>query len=102
MNLRIILFTAISGIFIPLNSAIASPDRYEYGFHWGGLNAICAAYKINTISTSDATMLLNSIVEMSNEGIKDTSLRNRFKNLVETDEGLKEAGCSRLIKPVSY
>ena len=45
MKFRIKLFAIISGIFIPLNSANAfSEAEYNYGFYWGGLNAICGAY----------------------------------------------------------
>ena len=99
MKFRIILFATISGIFIPLKSANAlSEAYYHYGFHWGGLNAICIAYSINKISDEDASMMLNAFVKMGNENIKDSKLKNRFNNLVKTDNGLKEYGCSKLIK----
>ena len=99
MKFRIKLFAIISGIFIPLNSANAfSEAEYNYGFYWGGLNAICGAYMIDAISGRDADMLLNSLVEMGNERIKDSKLKNRFNYLVETDENLKKNGCSKFIK----
>ena len=99
MKFRIKLFAIISGIFIPLNSANAfSEAEYSYGFYWGGLNAICGAYMIDAISDRDADMILNSLVKMGNEEIKDSKLKNRFNYLVKTDEGLKKAGCLKLIK----
>ncbi len=99
MKFRIKLFAIISGIFIPLNSANAfSIAEYDYGFYWGGLNAICGAYMIDAISDRNADMLLNSFVEMGNERIKDSKLKNRFNYLVKTDENLKKQGCSKLIK----
>ena len=99
MKFRIKLFAIISGIFIPLNSANAfSEAEYSYGFYWGGLNAICGAYMIDAISDRNADMLLNSFVEMGNERIKDSKLKNRFNYLVETDENLKKNGCLKLIK----
>ena len=99
MKFRIKLFAIISGIFIPLNSANAfSEAEYNYGFHWGGLNAICGAYMIDAISDRDADMMLNSLVKMGNEEIKDSKLKNRFNYLVKTDEDLKKEGCSKLIK----
>ena len=99
MKLRIKLFAIISGIFIPLNSANAfSEAEYSYGYYWGSLNAICGAYMIEAISERDADILLNSIVKMGNEEIKDSKLKNRFNYLVKTDENLKKEGCSKLIK----
>jgi len=99
MKFRIKLFAIISGIFIPLNSANAfSEAEYNYGFYWGGLNAICGAYMIDAISYRDADMLLNSLVKMGNEGIKDSKLKNRLNYLVKTDENFKQHGCSELIK----
>ena len=99
MKFRIKLFAIISGIFIPLNSANAfSIAEYDYGFYWGGLNAICGAYMIDAISDRDADMLLNSLVKMGNEEIKDSKLKNRFNYLVKTDKNLKKEGCSKLIK----
>ena len=99
MKFRIKLFAIISGIFIPLNSANAfSEADYSYGFYWGGLNAICGAYMINAISDRDADMILNSLVKMGNEEIKDSKLKNRFNYLVKTDETFKKSGCSKLIK----
>ena len=51
MKFRISLFATIYGIIIPLNSANAfSEAEYQYGFSWGSLNAICAAYYLNAIS----------------------------------------------------
>ena len=99
MNSRIILFATITGIFLPLKSANAfSKAEYEYGFSWGSLNAICAAYSLNAISDKNAEMMMNLIIEMGNENIKDSKLKNMFNNLVKTDNGLKETGCSKLIK----
>ena len=99
MKLRIKLLAIISGIFIPLNSANAfSEAEYNYGFYWGGLNAICGAYMIDAISDRDAGMMLNSLVKMGNKEIKDSNLKNRFNYLVKTDENLKKEGCSKLIK----
>ena len=99
MNFQIKLFAIISGIFIPLNSANAfSEAEYSYGFYWGGLNAICGAYMINAISDRDADMILNSLVKMGNEEIKDSKLKNRFNYLVKTDKNFKKEGCSKLIK----
>ena len=99
MKLRIKFFAIISGIFIPLNSANAfSIAEYDYGFYWGGLNAICGAYMIDAISDRNADMILNSLVKMGNEEIKDSKLKNRFNYLVKTDENLKKQGCSKLIK----
>ena len=99
MKFRIKLFAIISGIFIPLNSANAfSEAEYNYGFHRGGLNAICGAYMIDAISDRDAGMMLNSLVKMGNEEIKDSKLKNRFNYLVKTDVNLKKNGCSKLIK----
>ena len=99
MKFRIALFATISGIFIPFNSANAfSQAEYEYGFSWGGLNAICVAYYLNAISEKNAGMMINSIIEMSNQDIKDSKLKNKFNNLVKTDNSLKEMGCSKLIK----
>ena len=99
MKFRITLFATISGILIPLNSAHAfSEAEYQYGFSWGSLNAICAAYSLNAISDKNAGMMMNLIIEMGNEDIKDSKLKNKFNNLVKTDNGLKEMGCSKLIK----
>ena len=99
MNSRIIFLATITGIFLPLKSAKAfSEVEYEYGFSWGSLNAICAAYSLNAISDKNAGMMMNSIIEMSNQDIKDSKLKNKFNNLVKTDNGLKEMGCSKLIK----
>ena len=99
MRFRTILFATISGIFLPLNSANAySEASYLYGYYWGGLNAICASYAINAISEKNATMLLNSVVKMGNEEIKDSELKNRFNKLVKTANVLKKGGCSKLIK----
>ena len=99
MKFRIKLFAIISGIFIPLNSANAfSEAEYLYGFYWGGLNAICGAYMIDAISDRNADMILNSLVKMGNEEIKDSKLKNRFNYLVKTDKNLKKEGCSKLIK----
>ena len=99
MKFRIKLFAIISGIFIPLNSANAfSEAEYNYGFYWGGLNAICGAYMINAISDRDADMILNSLVKMGNEEIKDSKLKKRFNYLVKTEENFKKNGCSKLIK----
>ena len=99
MKYRIKFFVIIYGIFIPLNSANAfSEAEYYYGFYWGSLNAICGAYMINAISDRDAGMILNSLVKMGNEKIKNTKLKNRFNYLVKTDERLKKEGCSKLIK----
>ena len=103
MKFRINLFAIISGIFIPLNSVNAfSNAEYSYGFYWGSLNAICGAYMINAISDKDAGMMLNSLVKMGNEEIKDLKLKNRFNYLIKTDERLKKEGCSKLIKEVIY
>ena len=100
MKFRIKLFAIMSGIFIPLNSANAfsEAEYYEYGYWWGSLNAICAAYSLNAISDKNAGMMMNAIIEMSNQDIKDSKLKNKFNNLVKTDNGLKEMGCSKLIK----
>ena len=103
MKFRIKLFVIISGIFIPLNSVNAfSEAEYKYGYYWGSLNAICGAYMINAISERDAGMLLNSLVKMGNEEIKDSKLKNNFKYLVKNDKGLKKEGCSKLIKQEIY
>ena len=53
---------------------------------------------IDAISDRDADMLLNSLVKMGNEEIKDSKLKNRFNYLIKTDAGLKKEGCSKLIK----
>ena len=53
---------------------------------------------IDAISDRDADMILNSLVKMGNEEIKDSKLKNRFNYLVETDENLKKNGCSKFIK----
>ena len=99
MKFRVKLFAIISGIFIPLNSANAfSEAEYSYGYYWGSLNAICGAYMIEAISERDADILLNSIVKMGNEEIKDSKLKNRFNYLVKNDENFKKEGCSKLIK----
>ena len=99
MKFRIALFATISGMFIPFNSANAfSEAEYQYGFSWGSLNAICAAYSLNAISDKNAGMMMNLIIEMGNEDIKDSKLNNKFNNLVKTDNGLKKMGCSKLIK----
>ena len=99
MKFQIKLFAIITGIFIPLNSANAfSEAEYHYGYWWGSLNAICGAYMVNAISERNAGILLNSIVDMGNEGIKDLKLKNRFNYLVKTDNRLKEEGCSKLMK----
>ncbi len=98
MKLLITLLTTISGIFIPLNSANAFSEEYQYGFSWGSLSAICAAYSLNAISEKDAGMMMNSIIKIGNEDIKDTKLKNNFNNLVKNDNVLKEMGCSKLIK----
>ena len=99
MNFQIKLFAIISGIFIPLNSANAfSEAEYFFGYYWGSLNAICGAYMIDAISERDADMMLNSLVKMGNEEIKDSKLKNRFNYLVKNDERLKKEGCSKLIK----
>ena len=91
MKFRIKLFAIISGIFIPLNSANAfSEAEYFYGYYWGSLNAICGAYMIDAISERDADMMLNSLVKMGNEEIKDSKLKKRFNYLVKTDENLKK------------
>ena len=99
MKFQIKLLAIISGIFIPLNSANAfSEAEYQYGYWWGSLNAICGAYMVNAISEGNAGILLNSIVNMGNEEIKDLKLKNRFNYLVKTDNRLKEKGCSELMK----
>ena len=99
MKFRIKIFAIISGIFIPLNSANAfSEAEYSYGFYWGGLNAICGAYMIDAISDRNADMILNSLVKMGNEEIKDSKLKNNFNYLVKNDKNLKKEGCSKLIK----
>ena len=99
MNSRIILLATITGIFLPLKSAKAfSEVEYEYGFSWGSLNAICAAYQINAISDKNGRMMMNLIIEMGNGDVKDSKLKNSFNNLVKTGIGLKETGCSELIK----
>ena len=99
MKFRIKLFAIISGIVFPLNSANAfSEAEYHYGFYWGSLNAICGAYMIDAISGRNADMLLNSLVEMGNERIKDSKLKNRFNYLVKTDDNLRKNGCSKLIE----
>jgi hypothetical protein len=36
-------------------------------------------------------------MEMGNEDVKDSKLKNSFNNLVKTGIGLKETGCSKLI-----
>ena len=103
MRFRIKLFVIISGIFIPLNSANAfSEAEYSYGFYWGSVNAICGAYMISAISDRDAGMILNSLVKMGNEEIKDSKLKNRFNYLVKNDENFKKEGCSKLIKQEIY
>ena len=53
---------------------------------------------INAISERDTGMMLNSLVKMGNEEIKDSKLKNRFNYLVKTDKNLKKEGCSKLIK----
>ena len=99
MKLRIKLFAIISGIFIPLNSANAfSEAEYYYGFYWGSLNAICGAYMIDAISERDAVMMLNSLVKMGNEEIKDSKLKNRFNNFVKNSKTFTKEGCSKLVK----
>ena len=99
MKFQIKLFAIISGIFIPLNSANAfSEAEYFYGYYWGSLNAICGAYMIDAISERDADIMLNSLVKMGNEEIKDSKLKNKFNHLVKTDKNLKKEGCSQLIK----
>ena len=98
MKFCITLLVSMFGIFRPLNSANSfSQEEYDYGFYWGGLNSICSAYAINAISEENASMMLNALVEMGNEYIKDSKLNNRFNNLIKTDNGLKKNGCSKLI-----
>ena len=99
MKFQIKLFVIISGIFIPLNSANAfSEAEYNYGYYWGSFNAICGAFMINAISEIDAGMMLNSIVKIGNDEIKDIKLKNRFNILVKTEERLKKEGCLKLLK----
>ena len=97
MKLKTILIAAITGIFIPLNSAIASSGRYEYGYWWGSINTVCGLYKINAISEDDARMALNATLESGEESIKDPTYRNLFLKLVRTSKSFKESGCLRLI-----
>jgi len=99
MKLRITVLAIISEIFLPLYSANSfSKSEYQYGFYWGSLNSICAAYSIDAMSDEDAGMILNSLVKMGNERIKDSNLNNRFNKLVKTADVLKKSGCSKLIK----
>ena len=99
MKFRTILFATICGIFIPLNSVNAfSKAEYYYGFSWGSLTAIWAAYSINAISEADARMMLNTLVKTGNEIIKDPKLKNRFNNLIKSDNVFKKNGCSKFIK----
>ena len=98
MRLRITLFAIISGIFIPLNSANASSDeKSKYFFHTGTVSSICGAYSINAITQKNASMLLNSLIEIANKDLKDTKSRNAFNYFIKNGSNFEKYGCSKLI-----
>ena len=45
---------------------------------------------IDTISERDAGMMLNSLLELGDEKIKDSKLKNDFNYLVKTDKSFKK------------
>ena len=97
MKFRTTFFAIISGIFINLNSANAfSEAESNYYFHSGGISAICGAYSINAISEEDASMLINKLLEMAKEDLKDSKFKDSLNNFVRTGF-FKEIGCSKLI-----
>jgi len=98
MKFRITLFVIISGIFIPINSANAnSTDRDAYYFYTGSFSSICSAYSMDLLSEKDASMILNSIVEVGNEDINDLNTKKKFNNFVKYDKLNIKDGCSKLV-----
>ena len=99
MKLRNTLFLIISGIFIPINAANATEnDIHSYYFYTGSLGSICSAYAIDAISEKDASMMLNSLVDMGNESINDSNTKKRFNNFVKNSKTFTKEGCSKLVK----
>ncbi len=93
MIFRITLFVIISGIFIPINSANANAnDRDNFYFYVGGFSSVCNGYTTDFISEKDASMMLNQLVRLGNEGINDLYLKEKFNNFIKSK---KE--CSKLV-----
>ena len=97
MIFRLTLFAIISGIFIPLNSTNASSDdKYRYFFLTGSATAICQSYSINIMSEKDASMMLNSIIEIGNKDLKES--KNALNKFIKNGDNFKKYGCSKLVK----
>ena len=98
MKFRIKLFAIISGIFVPINAANATPtDINNYYFYTGSLSSICSGYAIDAISEKDASMMLNSLVDMGNKIIIDSNAKKRFNYFVKNSKTFTKE-CSKLVK----
>ena len=98
MKFRNTLFLIISGIFVPINPANATKtDINNYYFYTGSLSSICSGYAIDAISEKDASMMLNSLVDMGNKSINDSNTKKRFTNFVKNSKTFTKE-CSKLVK----
>ena len=99
MKFRNTLFLIISGIFIPINAVNATEtDIHNFYFYTGSLGSICSAYAIDALSKKDASMMLNSLVDMGNERINDSNTKKMFNNFVKNSKTFTKGGCSKLVK----
>jgi len=99
MKFRNTLFLIISGIFIPINAANATEtDIHNYYFYTGSLSSICSGYIVDAISEKDASMMLNSLIDMGNERINDSNTKEKFNNFVKYSKTFTKEGCSKLVK----
>ena len=99
MKFRNTLFLIISGIFVPINAVNATQtDINNYYFYTGSLSSICSGYVIDAISEKDASIMLNSLVDMGNERINDSNTKKMFNDFVKNSKTFTKEGCSKLVK----
>ena len=91
-SLKGLFFTLVGWSLI---NPVMAQDVYWYGFSWGGMSAVCAAYKYDQMSRRDAKSMVESFLEMGRENINNRDLYLKLKNL-QTQSPFID-GCENLI-----
>tara|TARA_X000000368_G_C22512443_1_gene485511 strand:+ start:315 stop:548 length:234 start_codon:yes stop_codon:yes gene_type:complete len=58
---------------------------YWYGYSWGGIFATCTYYKANSVPRNDAKYMIESMVQVAKDKIKDIPTYDALIKMQESD-----------------
>ena len=84
-NLFLFLLLSLSFDSHVIAMSYKEENIYWYGYTWGGIFTTCASYKANLMATNDAKYMIESMVEVAKEKIKDVTTYESLMDMKYSD-----------------